>query len=391
MKHAEEIFHGALLIAGTVIGVGMLGLPVATGAAGFVPAATIYLLCWGFMLCTGLLLLEVCTWMPKEANLITMVGRLFGPIGKVCCWIIYVSLFITVMIAHMLGGGQIVTAVFGGHEPGWISIGAYVVLFAPVTYLGAKSVGRFNVIFMSGVVIAYCLFVGITLPHVELPLLRRESWGNAWIALPILLTAFTFHAIIPTLLSYMKHNVQRVRLAIIWGITIPLVVYLVWELMILGIVPAEELVVATHLGETAIISLKARTGVPYLFMVGKIFAFFTLTTSYVALSLAYLDCLADGLKIKKEGMKKVSLCLAVFVPPLILALTRPDIFITALGYAGGFGCALLFGLLPPVMVWVGRYRKRYTPAPQLPGKKGLLVFLIIFILAEIVFEAMLKF
>ena len=71
-----HVFGGSLLIAGTMVGVGMLALPVATGEGGFFPAVAIYLLCWLFMLCTGLLLLEVCSWMPKEANLITMAERL---------------------------------------------------------------------------------------------------------------------------------------------------------------------------------------------------------------------------------------------------------------------------------------------------------------------------
>jgi tyrosine-specific transport protein len=64
-----HVFGGTMLIAGTMVGVGMLALPVATGEGGFFPAVVIYLICWLFMLCTGLLLLEVCTWMPKDSNL----------------------------------------------------------------------------------------------------------------------------------------------------------------------------------------------------------------------------------------------------------------------------------------------------------------------------------
>jgi ABC-type Na+ efflux pump permease subunit len=69
VKNLGHVVGGTLLISATTIGVGMLGLPVATGPGGFMPATFIYLLTWFFMLCTGLLLLEVCTWMPNEANL----------------------------------------------------------------------------------------------------------------------------------------------------------------------------------------------------------------------------------------------------------------------------------------------------------------------------------
>src|SRR5271156_2977200 len=104
-----HVFGGSLLIAGTMVGVGMLALPVATGDGGFFPALAIYLLCWLFMVSTGLLLLEVCTWMPKDANLITMAQRLLGPWAKNVCWVVYLFLFITVMIAHVVGGGAVLS------------------------------------------------------------------------------------------------------------------------------------------------------------------------------------------------------------------------------------------------------------------------------------------
>ena len=121
---------------------------------------------------------------------------------------------------------------------------------------------------------------------------------------------------------------------------------------------------------------------------GKFFAFFTLTTSYVALALAFLDFLADGLKVKKTGLKKVGLCAAIFVPPTLIALTYPQIFLVALGYAGGISCAILFGLFPPIMAWVGRYHsKTFRHSPQLlPGGKIFLSLLILFIIFELGIE-----
>src|SRR5437763_272950 len=93
-----HIIGGGLLIAATTIGVGMLALPVATGPGGFLPSILIYIACWAFMLCTGLLLLEVCSWMPPDSNLITMATRLLGKPGKIICWGVYLFLFEMMMI-----------------------------------------------------------------------------------------------------------------------------------------------------------------------------------------------------------------------------------------------------------------------------------------------------
>ncbi len=389
-----HVFGGTLLIAGTMVGVGMLALPVATGEGGFFPAVAIYLLCWLFMLSTGLLLLEVCTWMPKDSNLITMAEKLLGPTGKNICWAVYLFLFVTVMIAHVVGGGAVLNEICGRAIPEWLCMIIYVVFFSPVVYLGTKWVNRLNVILMLGVAVSYFLFISVSYKHVDTSLLTRSDWSKAWLALPVLFTAFTFQVIIPTLMTYMDRNVKKVRLSIILGTSIPLIVYLVWEFLILGIVPSDGphgLTEAAKKGWNAIMPLKELLGSPVVFGIGKAFAFFTMTTSYIALALAYLDFLADGLKVKKTGIRKIILCLAVFIPPTFIALTYPHIFITALSYAGGFSCAILFGLFPPIMVWVGRYVKKQTKNPQIAGGKPFLAMLVLFVLIELTIQVIQEF
>jgi tyrosine-specific transport protein len=378
---------GTLLISGTMIGVGMLALPVATGPGGFLPAIAIYLLCWVFMLCTGLLLLEVCSWMPKDANLISMAHKLMGPFGKNLCWIVYLFLFISVMIAHIAGGGNIVSEISGGILPPWLSMILYVLVFSPVIYLGTRSVDRLNLTLMVGVAISYFLFVFVSYDHVDLKLLTYTDWPKALIALPILFTAFTYQVIIPSLMTYMDRDVKKVRRCIILGTSIPLVIYLIWELLILGIVPTADLIAASKLGHNAVMPLKQFIESSSLFAIGKAFAFFTMTTSYIALSLAYIDFLADGLKVKKQGWRKIALCFAIFAPPTLISLIKPDIFLHALSYAGGFSCAILFGLFPPVMVWIGRYVKGHAKdGQQIPGGKGFLSLLIAFVIFELFLE-----
>jgi len=385
-----HVFGGSLLIAGTTIGVGMLALPIATGEGGFLPAITIYFICWLFMLCTGLLMLEVCLWMPKDSNLITMTRRLLGPLGKDVCWVVYLFLFVTVMIAHVAGGGEVLSEITNGKLPEWLSMIIYVIFFSPVIYLGTKWVDRLNILLILGVAISYFLFIAVSYDHVDITMLKRSDWSKAWLAIPVLFTAFTYQVIIPTLCTYMERNAKKIRLAILFGTSIPLIVYLIWEVLILGIIPADGphgLIEAAKAGQNAVMPLKQLIGTPILFAIGKSFAFFTLTTSYIALSLAYLDFLADGLKMQKTGLKKVLLCLLVLVPPTIIALTYPHIFLTALSYAGGFSCAILFGLFPPLMAWIGRYKMKYDrTTQQIPGGKPFLTILMLFIFVELGIE-----
>jgi tyrosine-specific transport protein len=388
MKH---LVGGSLLIAGTMIGVGMLALPVATAPGGFMPSVALYLLCWLFMLSTGLLMLEICIWMPPGANMITMVSHLLGPVGKYICWIVYLFLFLAVMVAHVAGGGDILNEIFNQSFSHWLSRILYVLLFLPIVYRGARAVDRTNMLLMTGLIVSYLLFVTTAAGHVSLTALKRADWSQAWLALPVLFTAFTFQVILPTLMNYMKRDVKRVRLAIFLGTALPLIVYLVWQFVILGTVPYEglnSLMEAKIKGQTAVIPLKAITENPHIFTVGKAFAFFTLTASYLALSLAYVDFLADGLKIKQktEG-KKIVLSLLVFLPPTLIAILYPNIFLTALSYAGGYSCAILFGLFPPLMAWIGRHYKQYPDQTRLLfGGRYFLSLLILFVFMELIVE-----
>lgn len=386
-KSLGHVFGGTLLIAGTTIGVGMLALPIATGPSGFLPSIAIYFICWLFMLCTGLLLLEVCLWMPKDSNLITMTHKILGPIGRIVCWIVYLFLFITVMIAHVAGGGQVLQDILGLSLPPWAFDVLYVLIFSPIVYLGTRSVDRLNALLVAGVIFTYILFIGVSHNHTDFSLLKRADWSKAYLALPVLFTAFTYQVIIPTLVTYMDRNAKKVRLTIILGTSIPLLIYVVWEVLILSILPYDALVDAKNAGQNAVQPLKAITGHPLLFQIGKAFAFFTLTASYIALALAFLDFLSDGLKIKKRGLSKIFLCLLVFAPPTLISITNPNLFLIALSYAGGYSCAILFGLFPPLMVWIGRYKKKYAYEGQkLFGGKVMLSFLILFIAVELIIQ-----
>lgn len=294
------------------------------------------------------------------------------------------------MIAHVVGGGSIVSQISGTLLPTSLSSILYVLVFAPVVYLGTRSVDRLNLALMIGIVISYFLFVFSAIQYVDSKLLSFAEWSKAWPALPIVFTAFGYQSLIPTLMSYMNRDIKKVRIAIIIGTTIPLIIYVIWELLILGIVPIDTpggLRDALKQGQNAVTPLGTYIHNPSLLIVGRAFAFFALTTSYVGIAIAFVDFLADGFKIQKKGIKKLGLCAMIFVVPLIIALIEPTIFIKALNYAGGFGVALLLGAMPIMMVWSGRYRQGHSLLhQQVFGGRVMLSILMAFIVFELAIQ-----
>lgn len=387
LEKKGTLFGGTLLIAGTAIGGGMLALPVLTAAGGFIPAVFINLACWLFMACTGLLLMEVFLWSKKEVNIISMAGMTLGLFGKIFAWILYLFLFYSLTIAYISGGGNLVRDVFEAFDLQNIPLGIgpllFVIIFAPFVALGAHVVDRLNVALMGGLILSFFAFVVIGVSHVNVNLLIRSNWPFALLATPVLFTSYGFQGIVPTLTTYMGRDPFKMRKVIWLGSIIPFVIYLLWEWLILGIVPEQGLQDALHQGQSAVYPLKNILHLPWLYCIGEFFAFFAIVTSFLGVALGLLDFLADGLKVKKDWKGRISLSALIFVPPLLFAMTTPCLFLNALNYAGGLGCALLLGLLPILMAWRGRYVFKRESAYRLPGGRWLLSLLLLFIIFEL--------
>ena len=388
-----KTFIGALLVGGTALGAGMLALPVATAGSGLVPAWLIYFICWVFSLATGLLFVEVGLWMPQNANIVSMAFHLLGKWGRAFAWILYIFLFYCLTIAYVSGGGGLVASLLGPAIPLWVSTILFTGFFSAFVYYGTKIVGRLNVVLMVGLIVSYILFIAMGSSRINFSLLEGWGWKSAILGLPIIFTSFSYQGIIPSLLTYLNRNAKKMRVALIAGTSIPFLSYIIWDLIIKGIVPAQGphgLIETKQHGLSAITPLQyfLQEG-SYIYTVGNFFAFFALTTSFIGVTLGLLDFLSDSLQIEKTPKKKLGLCAMIYIPSIIISLINPAIFLSALGFAGGFGCVFLLGLLPVLMVWVGRYHRGYPSlCQQLPGGKLVLSLLIAFIAFEVIVEAL---
>lgn len=382
---AGSLVGAILLIAGCCIGAGMLGLPVISAVAGFKPSLLMFLLSWIFMTTTALLLLEVNLWFSDEVSIISMAGRTLGIVGKIVGWLCFVFLFYALGVAYIAGSGELIAAFIqeftGASIPQWVGSLIVSMIFGVFVYLGTLAVDLFNRLLMAGLVLSYVLLVVLGAPHVDTDNLKYQDWSAAALVLPVMIISFGFHNLVPSLTTYLKGDVKRLRLSIICGSCLALVVYLIWEWLILGLVPVNGeggFLQVVDEGSMATEVLKNAVGALWVVDVAQYFAFFAILTSFLGNSLSFVDFLSDGLKIKKDALGNLWLCILVIVPPFLLALVYPRIFLIALNYAGAFGAVILFGILPALMVWAGRYHKGLGKRALVPGGKVVLGAIIAF-------------
>lgn len=395
MEKKGSLFGAALLIAGCCIGAGMLGLPVLSALAGFEPSVLMFAVSWLFMTCTGLLLLEVNLWFRDEVNIVSMAGRTLGTVGKVVAWGVFLFLFYCLMVAYVSGSGELFADFYeelvGTKVPNWVGSVVMIAIFGMMVYLGTGAVDHFNRVLMAGLAVSYILLVYFGLPHVNTEYLKHRDWSVSAFVIPAMIVSFGFHNLVPSITNYLGGDSRRLRLAIIFGSLVPLVIYIVWEWLILGLVPIDGpggFREALGQGDMATRALKSAVGGSWIVDLAHYFAFFAIVTSFLGVALSFVDFLSDGLKIKKTPSGKVLLCALVLLPPLVFSIIYPKIFLVALNYAGGFGAVILFGILPALMVWYGRYRKHLGNAKTqiVPGGKPMLVAVIIFSLAIVALQ-----
>lgn len=385
-----NVVSGIFLVAGTCVGAGMLAIPVVTASGGFFPAMVTGTLCWLFMLCTGLLFLEATLWMPEGANVLSMSKRYLGTAGRWVGGLSFLFLYYCLLISYISGGAPLLMNLLpvGDGATTTASILTFTLVMGFLVFLGTVVADRINWIMMVGAIGAFVLLLVTAWTDIQVEYLFRMRWRWMFFAAPTLFSAYGYHNIIPTMTFYLKRNVRQLRWAIIIGSTVPYVVYSLWQWMILGSLSSGELAdaAASHLPITY--TLQKLSGHRWVSIIGGYFGFFAIVTSFIGVSLSMIDFLGDGFQCRRTGFPRFLMCLLVFFPPALFAVQNPDVFVDALGYAGGFGEAILNGFFPIAMVWVGRYHLKLQRQDQLPGGRPLLMALLLFCVAIIALEVM---
>jgi tyrosine-specific transport protein len=382
---AFKLLGAILLIAGTTIGAGMLALPTILSLAGFFPSLLLFLVVWLMMLASAWFLLDVNLALPGEANFISMAERSLGKIGKWLTWLFYLLLLYSLTAAYIAASaplfGQAISFVTGWSMPYVLSYFILPILFAGFVYLGTKGVDLINRFLMIGLIIAYGLLVMFVPPYIQPKLLFHSDFPQLKLAVTVLFTSFGYHIVIPSLTTYLEHDKKSLRIAILAGSLIPLVVYIIWQLIVLGSVPLEALQKAWERGEAATVPLAQVLKNPAISLAAPFFSFFAIVTSFLGVALSLSDFLTDGLRLKKTWEGKWIAIGATFAPPLVFVFTYQRGFYLALEHAGTI-VAILLGIIPALMARTLKHHHLYKTV----WGKTLIFCVIVLCCAVIVFD-----
>jgi tyrosine-specific transport protein len=428
-----SVFGASCLFAGTAIGAGMLALPAETASAGFVPSIVTLVGCWVFTIVTSLITLEAAwlaqqeqqfvrednlattdaTTAPGPVGFVSITKLALGPMGEVITALLFWFLLSSIVVAYTSEGGQLLSAAL--QEIQWgssstsslllqitpnVASSMFLTFFALLGIFGTRTLDLVNRALVVGLIASFVGLVGVSLPAMQLDtLLSRADWTFVYPqVLSIGILSFGAQNIIPTLLQYLGGCPKRTTKAIWVGTLIPLVMYTLWELVFLGIVPYEVGPANTSndydaASKMQIVSALGAVGGVMVKDLVNVFSACAIGSSMAGASVSLVDFFQDALavlasfisekqlpKVKERiseditnhnhNSRRIQAAVLALSPPLGLALAFPDAFLGALENAGLIGGVSLYGVLPALAV-VNLRRRRRQPQDKFLGPPSL--------------------
>ncbi|MFA6038207.1 MAG: aromatic amino acid transport family protein [Legionellales bacterium] len=366
-----KTFGSILIAAGTAIGAGMIALPLVTAGMGALYSALLFIFVCAVVFYSALLTLEVNLAFKAPRNSYgSMALETLGKPAQYLTSVMYLLLLYALASALISGGASLMEAttvlVFDKTFPNFLNALIFTVVLGSIVTLstGAVDIATRGLFLIKAILIiaVFTLF----LPKVDyVSLLQQREAVYIWAAAPVILTAFGYHIVIPSLAPYLDNDVSKLRTVLLWGSIVTLCIYLLWVMTLLGTLPmfgmnsfAQIAVTNGSVGEL-MIAIDHYMKTPWLTGVINGFAHVALITTFLGVALSLFDFLRD----RKQGKvpNRFKTAVLTFIPPLLVALFYPNGFVQLLSYASIFAAFILI-ILPAMMA----YKMRRTNTLKSP-------------------------
>lgn len=302
---------------------------------------------------------------PSGVSVLSLAELTLGKAGSVISALSYTLLHYAILTAYTSQGGAMLSELLRLAEsslhlptalpPQTLAAALFAAAIGGGMYaLSAATVERINNALVAGVIATFAFVVAAAGSHVDATrLLSDMHWGSLAHGqiLSVLFVSCVYHNVVSTVTMRLEGDRKKIRRVILGGSAVPLVMFLVYNGVILGS------------GGVAAQNVAAVAG----------FSLLAVTTSFVGFVEGLTELWTDvRLTTLRQSQTEVAETkyqnfLATLIPPVAFTAISPDIFLQALDAAGTYGIAVLFGALPSAMAWSNRRKKDTKGFKQLVG------------------------
>ncbi|GAQ82209.1 Tryptophan or tyrosine transporter protein [Klebsormidium nitens] len=377
-----NVLGATLLITGSTISGGALALPAVTQDLGFIPSAVSMTGCWLFQVLEGLLLAEVIVGIMQRLNkdsasITSAASETLGPRTALLLSACYVFYMNATLVANISRGATIVAAMVD--LPLDVASLALVLASGALLFVGGvRATDLANRVLTGLLLLSLILTILTGLSHMEVGRLTRGSWAAIPASLPVIMQVLNFLCMLPVVCSILRGEIRLIRVAVILGSGIPLLLYVAWDAVALGLLPAMPLAIPARQTDPVEVLMEARGA--HMGVVLTLFAFTAVATTIIGCHLSLSDFFFEymlpshvsaagatkgspappggspeawpGATPAPGRRAKVWACsVLTLLPSLLLAMTVPDMVYSVLDYTSLYLVTILFGVAPPLMCW----------------------------------------
>jgi tyrosine-specific transport protein len=357
------------------VGAGILGLPINTGIDGFIPSLLAMLLFGGAMFFTATVLgREAVQKKEDDFNFPSLYQYYLGNIGKWIAILANMLILYGLLTAYLTGGTTIVAKLFHIEKYSVVVLCVIFLILTGLTVMGSNVIRKYNALLMILLWGSFAVIVFMGEEHVKPVRLLQHDWGFLPVAIPIIVTSFHFHNIIPNVCHSLEWKMSTIWKAMLAGMIIGYVMNAVWIEVGVGALPLEgssdSIIYAFKHNIPATVPMADIIGSKLFSSFAMLFALLAIATSYIANGLGLTGFNRDlAVNFFKQSNKFFVMALT-FIPPFIISLLFPNIFLKAINLVGGVGIVILFGILPCIIAFI--------KASSVKMKALAVVFLVLF-------------
>lgn len=351
----KRVILSITTLIGTVIGVGIFGVPYALSKAGLGIAIAYFVALGAIQLLQHLFYAEAAIATPGKLRLVGLTEKYLGPRAKHVAAVSTVLGFWGGMLAYMIVGGTflhtLLSPYLGGdvfaYQAGWALVGAGAIFF------GLGVISKIDFAATVGLVVALLMIFFASLPHVRAANLPAAFGSDLFLPYGVILFSLSGLPAITEMEDILKGRHKMYRFAIVIGTLMAAALTAVFGFVVWGVTGA-----ATT--QDAVSGLAAVLG-PGISTLAVVFGFLAVATSFFATAINLQSTFEYDYK-----RSRFTAWVLTGAPPFLLLLAGTKDFVGIVSFSGAvFGgiTAVLVALLYIAITKRGLVKEKPLGAP----------------------------
>ncbi|WP_176604901.1 aromatic amino acid transport family protein [Candidatus Azoamicus ciliaticola] len=345
--------NGILIIIGSSIGAGVLGMPITCSLVGLIPSVILMLIIALYMSETAKIITRLLIKTQSE-DLSVAFKKNLSTSNYTISLITYGFLFITIIAAYISKSSTLLKTIIDTTAYTNININiCYIIIISTMILILNSKNTQFkyanNILTIALISVFLIIILQNSKSEINITNIEKININNIKYVYPILITSFGFHNILPYLKNEFKNNEKKLNKSINIGIIITLLIYIIWISFIIifknnyyKLDDIENYNSDKIITELLIIKKNNNLTITIV----NTFSFLAIITTIFGITISMNFFFK---KIFTEIPEKI-IKILIIIPPIILMKLNTNIFFTALEISGGILTLTIFGLMPIIAI-----------------------------------------